>query len=229
MKKRLSLLLPLALACSGGQPASTASTESPSNEPANPEAATEAAIPTQTTPMEGQREALFAGGCFWCMEGPFEALDGVVNVVSGYTDGDVVDPTYEQVSSGTTGHAEAVRVIYDPSRITYERLLEVYWHNVDPTDGGGQFCDRGNQYRTGVYVHNDEERRLAEASKVAAQANVEEPIVTPITDASPFYDAEEYHQNFYLTHPTRYRSYRNGCGRDRRLEQLWGASAATHH
>lgn len=221
---RLSLLLlPFVLACSGGQPASTASNESPSTETAHQAAPT---IPTQTTPAEGEREALFAGGCFWCMEGPFEALDGVLNVVSGYTDGDVVDPTYEQVSSGSTGHSEAVRVIYDPARISYERLLEVFWRNIDPTDAGGQFCDRGSQYRTGVYVQNAEERGLAEASKVAAQANVEEPIVTPITDASRFYDAEDYHQNFYLTHPTRYRSYRSGCGRDRRLEQLWGASAA---
>lgn len=220
-----SLSLLLVLGCSGGQPAASAGAETTrADSPPSTEQAPE--LRTQTEPEEGQAQAYFAGGCFWCMEGPFESLPGVFNVISGYTDGDVINPTYEQVSSGTTGHSEGVRVIYDPAVISYAELLEVFWHNVDPTDAGGQFCDRGNQYRTGVYVQNEEERRLAEASKAAAAAVLGEEIVTPITDATPFYDAEDYHQNFYVTHPARYTGYRSGCGRDRRLQSLWGEAAA---
>lgn len=173
----------------------------------------------------GRAEAIFAGGCFWCMEGPFEALDGVVSVTSGYTGGRERAPTYEQVSAGETGHAEAVRVIFDPARIGYARLLEVYWHNVDPTQAGGQFCDHGEQYRTAIFVHGEAQRRLALASRDRVAEALGRPIVTAIEDAGPFWVAEDYHQDFYRTNPTRYRSYRAGCGRDARLRQLWGASA----
>lgn len=180
--------------------------------------ATQAASPL----AEGEAEAVFAGGCFWCMEGPFERLDGVVSVVSGYTGGRVDGPSYEAVSAGSTGHAEAVRIVYRPEQITYARLLEVFWHNVDPTQANGQFCDRGTQYRTGIFVANDEERELAEASKRTAAEELGQAIVTEITDASTFWVAEAYHQDYYQTHPVRYRTYRAGCGRDRRLEELWG-------
>ncbi|MGF1468005.1 MAG: peptide-methionine (S)-S-oxide reductase MsrA [Sandaracinaceae bacterium] len=174
---------------------------------------------------EGRAEAIFAGGCFWCMEGPFEALDGVDSVVYGYTGGTVERPTYHQVSSGRTGHAEAVRVVYDPAEVSYEELLEVFWHNVDPTQADGQFCDHGPQYRTGIFVGNAEERRLAEASKAAARAQLGRPIVTEITDAGTFWVAEAYHQDYHRTHPSRYMRYRVGCGRDARLRQLWGEAA----
>jgi peptide-methionine (S)-S-oxide reductase len=175
----------------------------------------------------GQAEAIFAGGCFWCMEQPFEVLDGVASVTSGYTGGEVDDPSYEQVSSGDTGHAEAVRIVYDPARVSYERLLEVFFHNVDPTDAGGQFCDRGNQYRTGIFAVGPEQLRLAREAKAEAERTLGQRIVTEIVAAGPFYAAEDYHQDFYRTNPVRYRSYRLGCGRDRRLEELWG-DAASH-
>ena len=160
------------------------------------------------------------------MERPFEQLNGVQEVVSGYIDGDVANPSYRQVSSGSTGHTEGIRVVYDPSEITYAELLEVFWHNIDPTDAGGQFCDRGTQYRTGIYVRTAEERAAAETSREQAQEQLGQPIVTEIDDASTFYDAEAYHQNFYQTHPVRYTSYRRGCGRDHRLQQLWGDDAS---
>ncbi len=180
--------------------------------------ATAAASPV----AEGEAAAIFAGGCFWCMEHPFEELEGVLSVTSGYTGGEVAGPSYEEVSSGRTGHAEAVRIVYRPDVISYERLLEVFWRNVDPTQRDGQFCDHGTQYRTGVFVASDEERRLAEASKAAAAETLGRAIVTEITDAGPFWIAEDYHQDYYRTHPVRYRTYRLGCGRDRRLEALWG-------
>lgn len=173
----------------------------------------------------GRAEAIFAGGCFWCMEAPFEALRGVESVTSGYTGGRERAPTYGQVSSGATGHAEAVRVIFDPAQITYARLLEVYWRNVDPTQAGGQFCDRGEQYRTAIFVVDAEQRRLATASREEAARALGRRIVTPIEDATTFWVAEDDHQDFYRTNPTRYRSYRAGCGRDARLRELWGASA----
>ena len=177
------------------------------------------------TPPRGRAEALFAGGCFWCMEGPFEALDGVDSVVSGFTGGSVEGPSYEEVSAGRTGHAEAIRVVFDPTRVTYARLLDVYWRNVDPTQRDGQFCDQGTQYRTAIFVTGREQRRLAEASRADAARTLGREIVTAIDDAGPFFVAEEYHQDFYRTHPTRYRSYRAGCGRDARLRELWGAPA----
>lgn len=168
--------------------------------------------------------ATFAGGCFWCMEPPFDELAGVISTTSGYIGGDTPNPTYEQVSAGRTGHAEAVQIVYDPAKIGYRELLEVYWRNIDPTDAGGQFCDRGSQYRSAIFYHNEEQRRLAERSKAAlAQAKpFKEAIVTPIVPAGEFYPAESYHQDYYRKSPLRYKFYRYTCGRDQRLEALWG-------
>jgi peptide-methionine (S)-S-oxide reductase len=177
-----------------------------------------------TMPEGGQAVATFAGGCFWCMEPPYDKLDGVTATTSGYTGGNKSDPTYQEVSSGGTGHTEAVQVTYDPSKVTYEELLEVFWQNVDPLDAGGQFCDRGSQYRTGIFVHDEEQRRLAEASKQALvdSGRFEQPIVTEIVEAGPFYPAEDYHQDYYEKNPIRYKFYRWNCGRDQRLAELWG-------
>ncbi len=177
-----------------------------------------------TAPGESKlAKATFAGGCFWCMEPPFDELEGVVSTTSGYTGGRVSNPSYEQVSSGGTGHLEAVEVAYDPSKISYEQLLEVFWRNVDPTDGGGQFCDRGEQYGTAIFFHDEGERRLAEESKkrLVESGRLKKPIVTPIRAASAFYAAEDYHQDYYKKNPLRYKFYRKGCGRDRVLEKLW--------
>jgi peptide-methionine (S)-S-oxide reductase len=173
-------------------------------------------------PGEGQAVAIFAGGCFWCMERPFEELPGVISVLSGYTGGSSSGPTYPEVSAGRTGHAEAVRVLYDPARISYARLLDVFWHNVDPTQADGQFCDHGRQYRTGVFVLDAEQRRLAAASRAAVARLLPGRIVTEITDAGAFWIAEDYHQDYYRTNPARYAQYRLGCGRDARLRQVWG-------
>lgn len=174
--------------------------------------------------------ATFAGGCFWCMEPPFEALKGVESVTSGYSGGPEADPTYEQVSAGTTGHAESVEVRYDPKKIGYGELLEVYWHNVDPTQKEGQFCDHGHQYRTAIFVHDAEQRKLAEESKAAIEkeGKLQGPVITEIVDAGPFYPAEDYHQDFHKKNPMRYKSYRYGCGRDARLRELWGAESGGH-
>jgi peptide-methionine (S)-S-oxide reductase len=172
--------------------------------------------------------ATFAGGCFWCMEPPFDALDGVLSTTSGYTGGKVDHPSYEQVSSGATGHAESVQVVYDPAVVSYEKLLDVYWHNVDPLDAGGQFCDRGDQYRTAIFYHSEEQRTLAEQSKRALQSQLPGKIVTEIVPAGPFYPAEDYHQDFYQRNALRYNFYRFTCGRDHRLEEVWGAAAPSH-
>jgi len=168
--------------------------------------------------------ATFAGGCFWCMEPPFDKLDGVISTTSGYTGGTLKNPTYEQVSSGGTGHMESVEIVYDPAKISYSQLLDVFWHNIDPTDAGGQFCDRGSQYRSAIFYHSEEQKRLAEASKAALEKSgrLPGPVVTEIRRATPFYAAEEYHQDYYKKNPIRYRFYRLGCGRDRVLERLWG-------
>ncbi len=182
--------------------------------------------PEAPPPPPGRAVAIFAGGCFWCMEGPFEAVPGVDSVTSGYTGGAEPHPTYDEVGSGRTGHAEAVRVIFDPARVTSAQLLEVFWHNVDPTQRDGQFCDHGRQYRTGVFVLDAEQRRLAEASRAAASRALGRELVTEITDAGPFWVAEDYHQDFYRTHTAHYQRYRLGCGRDARLRALWGDSAA---
>lgn len=186
--------------------------------------AEQAAPPAPPAP-EGSATAVFAGGCFWCMEGPFDALDGVVATTSGYSGGSVANPSYEQVSEGGTGHVEAVQVTYDPKRVDYAKLLEVFWRNVDPLDGGGQFCDRGPQYESAIFASNAEERRVAEASRDAVAAKLGKPVVTTIRDAAPFYAAEDYHQDYYRRNPIRYRYYRGSCGRDARLEALWGPSA----
>ena len=167
-------------------------------------------------------KATFAGGCFWCMEPPFDALDGVVSTTSGYTGGHTANPTYEQVSAGKTGHAEAVEIVYDPRKVTYTRLLEVFWRNIDPLTANAQFCDTGSQYRAGIFVHDATQRKLAEASKDAAAQRLQKPIVTEITAASQFWPAEEYHQDYYKKNPIRYKFYRTSCGRDRRLEAIWG-------
>jgi peptide-methionine (S)-S-oxide reductase len=178
---------------------------------------------------DGQALATFAGGCFWCMEPPYDKLDGVLATTSGYIGGSKADPTYEEVSAGGTGHAEAVQVAYDPAKVSYEELLEVFWRNVDPLDAGGQFCDRGDQYRTGIFIHDEEQQRLAEASKqaLADSGRFEQPIVTEIVAAGPFYPAEDYHQDYYEKNPLRYNFYRWNCGRDAHLEQIWG-DEATH-
>ena len=169
-------------------------------------------------------KAIFAGGCFWCMEHPFDVLPGVVSTTSGYIGGQKKNPTYEEVSSGRTGHTEAVQVVYDPKKVTYEKLLDVFWHNIDPTVKDQQFCDHGSQYRSGIFYTDDEQKRLAEASKATLDRNkpFSAAIVTEITRATEFYPAEDYHQDFYLKNPLRYKYYRSGCGRDARLKQLWG-------
>jgi len=173
----------------------------------------------------GYEKATFAGGCFWCMEPPYDKLDGVISTTSGYAGGHVENPTYKQVSAGVTGHYEVVQVVYDPERISYQELLDVFWRNVDPVDSGGQFCDRGDQYRTAVFYHNERQKRLAERSKAALERSGRLPsqIATEIVALNGnFYPAEEYHQDYYIKNPLRYKYYRTACGRDRRLGQLWG-------
>ncbi len=172
----------------------------------------------------GTQKAIFAGGCFWCMEPPFDELDGVVSTTSGYIGGTVVEPTYKQVSSGTTGHTEALQIVFDPSKITYEELLTTFWLNIDPVDGGGQFCDRGSQYRSEIFYTSDEQRELAEKSKqqLDASETLPAPVQTAVTAASQFYPAEDYHQNYYQKNPKRYKFYSWNCGRKQRLLQLWG-------
>ena len=169
-------------------------------------------------------KATFAGGCFWCMESPFESLDGVVSVTVGYTGGTKVNPTYEQVSAGGTGHAESVQIVYDPAKISYQKLLDIFWHNIDPLTAEAQFCDHGHQYRSAIFFHDELQKKLAEESKRALEASgrFKQPIVTEITAASTFYPAEEYHQHYHTKNPIRYRFYRTTCGRDRRLQELWG-------
>ena len=179
----------------------------------------------QPPPAPGLRTAAFAGGCFWCMEQPFERLDGVTEVVSGYTGGTVANPTYRLVGGGRTGHKEAVQVTYDPARVSYRRLLDVFWRNVDPLDAGGQFCDRGQEYATAVYADDAEQRDAAERSKAAVRERLGQPVATEIVEAGPFYRAEDYHQDYAATNPLRYRYYRYSCGRDARLRQLWGEEA----
>ena len=167
--------------------------------------------------------ATFAGGCFWCMEPPFDALDGVKSTVSGYTGGRLENPTYEQVSSGGTGHYEAIRIEFDPEKVSYQELLEVFWVNIDPTDGAGQFCDRGDQYRSAIFYHTEEQRQAAHASKkkLKESERLSKSVVTPIEPAATFYVAEDYHQDYYKKNPIRYKFYRTGCGRDRVLKKLW--------
>ena len=168
--------------------------------------------------------ATFAGGCFWCMEQPFDQLDGVISTTSGYTGGTAQNPSYEQVTRGNTGHTEAIQIVFDPTVVSYPELLEVFWKNIDPTNASGQFCDSGSQYRSGIFYHDEAQHKAALASLEQLRANksFEQKIVTEITRASVFYPAESYHQNYYQTNPIRYKFYRFACGRDKRLDQLWG-------
>ena len=170
--------------------------------------------------------AIFAGGCFWCMEEAYEKVPGVIAAVSGYAGGEVENPTYRQVSSGRTGHYEVVEVEYDPDQVTYEQLLDVFWRNIDPFDTRGQFCDKGSQYLSAVFVASDEERVLAEATKAEVEAEFDMPVATEILPEPVFYTAEDYHQNYYKTTSARYNFYKFGCGRPQRLEELWGKPAA---
>ncbi|MGE3297350.1 MAG: peptide-methionine (S)-S-oxide reductase MsrA [Porticoccaceae bacterium] len=179
------------------------------------------------TPIAAATEparAIFAGGCFWCVEAAFDAVPGVMATNPGYTGGTVPAPTYEQVSAGGTGHAEAVEVLYDPQRIGYRQLLAVFWRNIDPHDANGQFCDHGNQYRSAIFAVDAEQRRLAEDSlrALATSGLLDRPIVTQIAAAGPFYAAEEYHRDYHLKNPARYKFYRWNCGRDQRLDAVWG-------
>jgi peptide-methionine (S)-S-oxide reductase len=182
---------------------------------------------TKVTVPPGHAVATFAGGCFWCMEPPYDKLPGVVATISGYIGGQKSNPTYQEVSAGTTGHTEAVQVVYDPKKVSYEKLLEVYWVNVDPTVKDRQFCDAGSQYRTGIFVHDEAQRRAAEASRAEVEKSkpFRDPIVVPIENASKFYPAEDYHQDYYSKNPIRYNYYRTGCRRDARLKELWGDRA----
>jgi peptide-methionine (S)-S-oxide reductase len=185
------------------------------------------AAPLAAPAQAATEKATFAGGCFWCMEPPYDAIPGVISTTSGYIGGRTANPTYEQVSAGTTGHTEAVQVVYDPAKVTYERLLEVFWVNIDPTVRDRQFCDAGTQYRTGIFYHSEAQRKAASASKEALEKSkpFRAPIVTPVEMAGTFYPAEDYHQDYYKKNPVRYKFYRNGCGRDARLRELWGDKA----
>jgi peptide-methionine (S)-S-oxide reductase len=186
------------------------------------------AIAAAQTPDTGSSpstaSATFAGGCFWCMETPFDKLPGVVSVTAGYTGGHQAHPTYQEVSAGTTGHAESVQIVYDPAKIEYQKLLEVFWHNIDPLTPDAQFCDHGSQYRSAIFYHDETQKRLAEASKagLVESGRFNKPIVTEIVPTSTFWPAEDYHQHYYVKNPVRYRFYRLTCGRDARLEELWG-------
>jgi peptide-methionine (S)-S-oxide reductase len=178
----------------------------------------------QQTSGAGYQTATFAGGCFWCMEPPFDELPGVISTTSGYTGGNTKNPTYEEVSAGHTGHTEAVEVVYDPARITYEQLVDVFWKNIDPITPNRQFCDVGSQYRSAIFYHGDEQKLLAEKSKRAIESSgrFDKPIVTEIHPVGPFYKAEEYHQDYYKKNPIRFNFYKFSCGRARRLAELWG-------
>lgn len=180
--------------------------------------------PNPATAPDNLRRSVFAGGCFWCLESAFEGKPGVYTVVSGYAGGEIEDPTYELISSGRTGHYEVVEVAWDPQATSYEALLEIFWTNIDPTDDGGQFCDRGPQYRSAIFA-SEEEEAAARSSLAEAATRLGAPIVTPVLAPARFYPAEEYHQDFWIKSPVRYTSYRRGCGRDARLEELWGAPA----
>ena len=186
--------------------------------------------PGQATksPVAGKTaKAIFAGGCFWCMEGPFDTLNGVISTTSGYISGSKKDPTYKEVSAGVTGHTEAVEIVYDPAKVTYEKLLDVFWHNIDPVTKDRQFCDGGTQYRSGIYFLDDMQKAAAEASRAVIDKSrtFKGAIVTEIVAATQFYPAEDYHQDYYIKNPLRYKYYRNGCGRDARLTELWGNKA----
>ena len=189
-----------------------------------------AAAVSLPAPPGDRATAIFAGGCFWCEETAFEGLPGVISVVSGYTGGQKKNPTYEEVSAGGTGHAESVQVTYDPGKTSYEKLLDVFWHNVDPFQKDAQFCDHGTQYRSAIFYQGEAQKKAAEESrrKLEEQPRFKGKIVTQIVAASTFYPAEEYHQDFYKKNPVRYHEYRAGCGRDARLKEIWGEPAGGH-
>ncbi len=173
------------------------------------------------------KSAIFAGGCFWCVEADFDSVPGVLSTTSGYIGGSAKTASYKSVSKGGTGHYEAVKIVYDPDKVSYDRLLHIFWRSVDPTDAGGQFCDRGSSYKTGIFVMDEAERKIALASKNKAAAALGRTVVTPIVKAGAFYKAEAYHQNYYTRNPISYKIYRYGCGRDKRLKALWGGQALT--
>jgi len=187
-----------------------------------------AALPATAHAQSKTVVATFAGGCFWCMEEAYDKVPGIVSTTSGYMGGKKRNPTYEEVSAGGTGHTEVVQVAYDPSKVSYERLLDTFWRNIDPTVKDRQFCDTGSQYRTEIFVHSDEQRKTAEASKGAVEKTkpFKDAIVTPITAAGEFWPAEQYHQDYHQRNPVRYKYYKTGCGREARLKQLWGNIAA---
>ncbi len=166
--------------------------------------------------------AIFAGGCFWCMEPPFDALAGVTATTTGFTDGHKVNPSYKEVASGGTGHVEALQIRYDTTQVSYQQLLDVFWRNIDPFDDGGQFCDRGPEYLSAIFYHNEAQKKLAQQSKTAIEKRLGHAVTTAIRPAAQFYAAEDYHQDYYRKNPVRYRYYRYSCGRDQRLEELWG-------
>jgi len=211
MNRRLKMLLPLAVLLFGSVAIWTHAGQT--------DAAIGGSVATET--------ATFAGGCFWCMEPPYDKLDGVLSTTAGYIGGHKDDPTYREVSAGDTGHAEVVQVIYDPAKVSYETLLEVFWRNVDPTTPDRQFCDRGSQYRTGIFYHSEEQMRIADASKesLAESKPFAAPVVTEIAPAGKFYPAEDYHQDYYQKNPLRYKFYRFNCGRDQRLAELWSVKS----
>lgn len=179
-------------------------------------------------PATSYETAVFAGGCFWCVESDFDKVPGVVETISGYTGGHTLNPTYEEVSAGGTGHTEAVRVVYDPAKVSYKALTDWFWHTIDPTTADRQFCDRGSQYRSAIFYSTPEQKQIVEQSKreVEKTKSFKAPIVTEITQATTFYPAEEYHQGYYKRNPIRYNYYRLSCGRDQRLEQLWGSKSS---
>jgi peptide-methionine (S)-S-oxide reductase len=217
----LALLL-LAAGCSSADSKTSARAQPAKTAPADD------ASPAKPLPS-GTASAVFAGGCFWCLETAYEGKPGVIAVVSGFAGGKQANPTYDEVSAGRTGHAEVVEVAYDPKVISYAQLLDIFWHNIDPTQANGQFCDRGSQYRSAIFYGSPEEKQLAEASKADAGNTLQKAIVTEIVPASPFYPAEDYHQDFWKKDPDRYFSYREGCGRDARLKQLWGRAPDVAH
>jgi len=185
------------------------------------------AVPSYSNPPSadaGQQTAIFAGGCFWCMEADFDKIAGVTETLSGYIGGHVKNPNYKQISAGNTGHTEAVQLRFDPSKVSYEQLLKIFWRNIDPTTNDRQFCDRGSQYRAEIFYQNPQQKKWAEQSKIQINQSksFSDPVVTAITSASTFYVAEDYHQNFHTKNPIRYKFYRYNCGRDKRLQQLWG-------
>ena len=198
--------------------ACTFSSDAEDMDPASSDAAIPAAVADTAT---------FAGGCFWCMEPPYDKIDGVASTTSGFAGGEKANPSYREVASGMTKHTEVVQVVYDSTKVSYERLLRVYWHNVDPFDGTGQFCDRGSQYRPAIFAHSDRQRRLAEQSKETVAARFDQSLAVTINDLDAFYAAEEYHQNYYQKNPADYKRYRQGCGRDARLREIWGEAAGS--